>query len=206
MTENNPNPNKQGQDYNEALIAKNRRAGFIVLGVVVAMIGLSFAAVPLYNIFCRVTGLAGTPQQAEALPETILDREITVRFDANTARNLPWDFEPEQNAVKIKVGARGFINFIAKNNSNKPIGGMAVYNVTPLKAGKYFTKIQCFCFDSQTLQAGQKVNMPVLFFIDPKIDEDELMEDVTTITLSYSFFRSESEELDKAMEDLYESE
>ena len=204
MTDNNSKPDKN--TYDEALIAKNRRAGLVVLGVVIAMIGLSFASVPLYNIFCRVTGLAGTTQEAEAFPEIILEREITIRFDSNTARNLPWDFEPEKTTIKLKVGGRGFINFIAQNNSNEPIAGMAVYNVTPLKAGKYFTKIQCFCFDSQILQPGEKVNMPVLFFVDPKIDEDELMDDVTAITLSYSFFRSESEGLDKAMEEIYERE
>ncbi len=202
--------NDQNQENTEisaedALIAKNRRAGLIVFGVVIAMVGLSFASVPLYNIFCRVTGLAGTTQVAEDLPQTILDREVTIRFDSNTARNLPWEFEPEKKMVKLKVGERGFINFIAKNKSKQPIAGMAVYNVTPLKAGKYFTKIQCFCFDSQVLQPSEKVNMPVLFYVDPKIDEDELMDDVTTITLSYSFFRSESEELEKAMEELYES-
>ncbi|MDH5721813.1 MAG: cytochrome c oxidase assembly protein [Alphaproteobacteria bacterium] len=203
MTSNNSKPDNN--TYDEVLIAKNRRAGLIVLGVVIAMIGLSFVSVPLYNMFCRVTGLAGTTQEAEILPETILEREVTIRFDSNTARNLPWDFKPEKKSIKLKVGARGFINFIAKNNGDEPITGMAVYNVTPLKAGKYFTKIQCFCFDSQVLQPGQKVNMPVLFFVDPKIDENELMDDVTTITLSYSFFHSESEGLDKAMEEIYES-
>lgn len=190
----------------EELIKKNKKTGLIVLTVICVMVGLSFATVPLYSLFCRVTGWGGTTQVATQLPDEdeIIDRIMTVRFDANTARDLPWDFKPEVISVKVKLGERGLTNFIAFNRSDKPVAGTAIYNVTPLKAGKYFHKIQCFCFDQQILQADQRVNMPVLFFVDPKLHSDRDMDDVKTITLSYSFFKSESKKLDTAMEAYYE--
>ena len=178
------------------------------LWLCVAMVGLAYASVPLYNIFCRVTGWGGTTQVADSLPapEDIIDREITVRFDANTARDLRWDFRPEVKAITLKIGARGLTNFIAMNRVGVcRLAGTAVFNVTPLKAGKYFHKIQCFCFDEQILQPGQEVNMPVLFYVDPKLHEDENMEDVKVITLSYSFFKSNSDALDLALEEFYDA-
>lgn len=193
-------------DRDEELIRKNKRTGLTVLAVLCFMIGLSFASVPLYSLFCRVTGWGGTTQVAADLPaaDEIVDREITIRFDSNTARDLPWDFEPEELSITVKLGERGLTNFIARNNADVPIGGTAIYNVTPLKAGKYFQKIQCFCFDSQVLNPDERVNMPVLFYVDPKLNEDPNMSDVKTITLSYSFFKAESDKLDKAMDDFYE--
>ena len=186
----------------EELARKNARLGRIVLGVVVAMIGLAYASVPLYDLFCRVTGWGGTTQVSDSLPtpEEIVDRIVTVRFDANTARDLPWVFKNETHDTNVKLGQRGFANFVAQNRSTKPTTGMALFNVTPLKAGKYFHKIQCFCFDEQTLQVGQRVDMPVMFYVDPKMHEDRNMDDVQTITLSYSFFRAESKGLDDALE------
>ncbi len=192
----------------EDLAKKNAKTLRIVLLAVFIMVGVSFAAVPLYNMFCRVTGWGGTTQVSESLPapEEVLDRVMTVRFDGNTARDLPWDFRPEEVSVDLKVGARGFTNFIAMNQSHQTTTGTALFNVTPLKAGKYFHKIQCFCFGEQSLGPDERVNMPVLFYVDPALKNDRNMDDVKTITLSYSFFRAESDELDQAMDAFYESQ
>ncbi len=186
---------------------KNIRTALAVFVAVAAMVGLSFAFVPLYNMFCRVTGWGGTTQVAEVLPlpEEIVDRDITVRFDGNTARDLPWDFRPEVVSITIKLGERGLTNFIAVNRADVPVAGTAIFNVTPLKAGKYFHKIQCFCFGEQSLAAHERVNMPVLFYVDPKLNDDPNLDDVKVITLSYSFFRAESEELDQAVDNFYET-
>ncbi len=190
------------------LAQKNARTISTVLLVVCAMVGLSFASVPLYSVFCRVTGWGGTTQVSASLPapDEIIDRDITVRFDGNTARDLPWNFRPEKISIKVKLGERGFANFIAVNRAQTPTAGTATFNVTPLKAGKYFHKIQCFCFDEQILQPNQKVNMPVLFYVDPKLHDDRNMDDVTTITLSYSFFKTDSDNLEQALEAFYEAE
>lgn len=182
---------------------KNARLALVLLIAAAGMGALSFAMVPLYDLFCRVTGFGGTTQVAENLPETVLDRLITVKFSANTDTHLPWDFRPEMREVDVKLGQKGLIAFHATNKSAAPITGTAVYNVTPLKAGKYFNKVQCFCFGEQTLAAGQDVSMPVMFFVDPAMNDDPNMGDVKTITLSYTFFKAESEELDRAMEDFY---
>ncbi len=192
----------------DELVKRNARTGMYVLGSVVLMIGLSFASVPLYDAFCRVTGWGGTTQVSDALPaqDEVLDRSITVRFDANVARDLPWVFDAETKAVTIQIGARGFANFTSKNLSNKPVAGTALFNVTPLKAGKYFHKIQCFCFDEQILQPAQFVNMPVMFYVDPTIADDPNLDDVKVITLSYSFFRTESKALELATEAFYEGQ
>ncbi len=170
-----------------------RRNGIVALaavGLVVSMIGLSFAAVPLYRIFCQVTGFAGTTQQVEAAPEKIGTRKITVRFDANVAGGLNWKFKPVQRQVTLRVGEAGLAYYTATNTSDERVTGTATYNVTPLKAGAYFSKVACFCFTEQTLAAGQKVDMPVSFFVDPEIVNDRNLDDVHTITLSYTFFRA----------------
>ncbi len=191
-------------DY-DALARKNRRLGLIVLAVVAFMIGLSFAAVPLYSLFCSVTGFGGTTLTAAALPDAdqILEREVTIKFTAETNAKLPWDFHPEEREIIVKLGQRGLTAFSAENKAGHPTTGTAIYNVTPLKAGKYFNKIQCFCFDEQTLQAGEKVSMPVLFYVDPKMNEDRNMSDVKTITLSYSFFPANTKALEDATEAFY---
>ncbi|MCB9983824.1 MAG: cytochrome c oxidase assembly protein [Rhodospirillales bacterium] len=182
---------------------KNARLGLGILAVVIGMAGLAYASVPLYNLFCRVTGFGGTPQLSGQFPDQIIDRDITINFDADTASNLPWDFDPEQRTITVKIGQKGLMAFHAKNKADKPVAGSAIYNVTPLKVGKYFHKVQCFCFDEQILKPGEAVAMPVMFYIDPKMHEDRNMDDVQTITLSYTFFKSESEELEQALEDFY---
>ncbi len=187
----------------EELTRKNARTGLAVIGIVVLMMGLSFAAVPLYDAFCRVTGFGGTTQTAEALPDTILKRTVTVQFNADTSRKLPWVFKPEQRSIKVKLGQRGITAFHARNRENHATVGTALYNVTPLKAGKYFHKIQCFCFDEQVLAPNQEVSMPVLFFVDPAMNDDPNMFDVHTITLSYTFFPAESKALEEALEAFY---
>jgi cytochrome c oxidase assembly protein subunit 11 len=186
---------------------KNTKTLISVLGVVAFMIGLAFASVPLYDVFCRVTGFGGTTQVSQAAPseDEILDRKITINFDTNTHRNLDWSFKAEKRKIALNVGQQGLITFKAKNLASTPTVGTAVYNVTPAKAGKYFQKTQCFCFDSQTLQPDEAMDMPVLFYIDPSIADDKHMSDVKTITLSYSFFKSDSKELDSALEQFYNS-
>lgn len=169
-------------------LAKNRRVAMISAAVVAGMVGLSYASVPLYRLFCQVTGFGGTTQRAEAAPETTVDRRMTVLFDANTASSLPWTFEPVQRSLEVKVGEENFAYYRATNNSDRPITGSAVFNVTPTTTGTYFNKIQCFCFTRQTLQPGQSVEMPVSFFIDPAIVEDRGLDKVTAITLSYTFY------------------
>lgn len=182
---------------------RNRRAGLFVLLVVVAMVGLSFASVPLYNLFCRVTGFGGTTMTAEKAPDQIIDREITVRFNTDTDANLPWEFKSGEKYVKTKVGQQTLITYTARNWTNQTSGGTALYNVTPPKVGKYFRKIECFCFQEQIIPAGKTVHMPVMFFIDPAFASDPDMEDVGTITLSYTFYPLDSVALERALEAFY---
>jgi len=169
--------------------ARNRRTGILLSGVVAGMVGLSFAAVPLYELFCQVTGYGGTTQVAEQAPDTVSERRMKIRFNADVAPDLPWSFQPLQRQVEIQVGESGLAFYRAKNLSSEPIYGMATFNVTPLKAGSYFSKVQCFCFDQQRLEPGEEIEMPVSFFVDPEIDQDPNMVEVKTITLSYTFFR-----------------
>jgi len=198
------NDSKKNPD--EDLVSKNALTGGFVLLVVIGMVGLSFAAVPLYNMFCRVTGFGGTTQVALVLPGIILDRSVTVKFNADVNRQLPWDFRPQQREIDVKLGAKGFATFSAHNRLARPSAGTALYNVTPPKVGKYFHKIQCFCFDEQILGPGQKVSMPVMFYVDPAMDEDPGMNDVSVITLSYTFFKSESSKLEQALDAFYNDE
>lgn len=184
---------------------KNTKTLFSVFGIVFLMVGLAFASVPLYRLFCQVTGFGGTTMRAEALPGTVLDREVVIKFDANTSRNINWSFKPEKHQETVKLGQQGLIAFIAENKDKTPTAGTALYNVTPNKAGKYFHKIQCFCFGEQILNPGQEMSMPVMFYVDPKMADDRNMDDVTSITLAYTFFPAESEELDKALEAFYNS-
>lgn len=158
---------------------------------VAAMVGMSFAAVPLYRIFCEATGYGGTTRRAEAAPASALDREITVRFDANIGNGLGWSFRPLQREVRMKVGEVGQVAFVASNRGAAETTGTATFNVTPGEAGAYFNKIACFCFTEQTLAAGQTVDMPVVFFVDPAIADDPDLDVVGTITLSYTFYPAE---------------
>lgn len=197
----NNTPSKQTE-----IEQKNKKLARTVFLTVFAMIGLAYASVPLYRIFCQVTGFGGTPQFAEAAPDTSLirDRQVRVNFTSSINDNLFWNFKPAERSVTINVGAQGLTHYTAESIDDTASTGTAIYNVTPLKAGKYFHKIECFCFGEQTLQPEQSVEMPVLFYIDPAFDDDPHMEDVSLITLSYTFYRAESESLDNALEEYYE--
>lgn len=179
-----------------SLVARLRgknATGMICAGIFVGMIALSYASVPLYNIFCRVTGYGGTTQVAWAAPTEVLERRMTVRFDANVAHQMPWDFKPVENTVQVNVGETVLAWYRATNHSDKEVKGTASFNVSPSKAGGYFSKIECFCFTEQILGPGETVDMPVTFFIDPDIAGDKNLDNVETITLSYTFFEVEDE-------------
>jgi cytochrome c oxidase assembly protein subunit 11 len=167
--------------------ASNKRVALICVAVFVAMVGASFAAVPLYRLFCQVTGFGGTVSQADAAPTKILDQTVAVRFDANV-RNLPWTFVTEQVSQDIRIGETGLAFFKVTNNSDRPLTGHASYNVVPEQAGAYFAKLECFCFQDQTLQPGQSIEFPVVYFVDPGFAEDFETKNATEITLSYTFF------------------
>ncbi len=158
--------------------------------VAVLMIGAAYAAVPLYDLFCRVTGFGGTTQVAEMAPGKASERLITIRFDASLNRKLPWKFEAPETSVSLPVGESGLAFYSAKNMTDRTITGTATYNVSPDKAGYYFSKVDCFCFTEQVLAPGEAVDMPVSFFIDPEILTDPEMDDVKSITLSYTFFEA----------------
>jgi cytochrome c oxidase assembly protein subunit 11 len=159
--------------------------------IVLAMVGLAFASAPLYRAFCEATGFGGTPLRAEKAPGAIAGA-VRVRFDANTHPGLPWRFEPEQTTVSVAPGAQTKIFYRAQNLSARAWTGQAAFNVSPDQVGKYFKKIQCFCFTEQTLKAGQTVDMPVVFFVDPAIKKDPDTKDIDEITLSYTFYPVES--------------
>lgn len=173
---------------------RNRRVVISCFAVVALMTGLSFAAVPLYDLFCRVTGYGGTTQEAAAPSERIGKTSITVAFDASLHRDMPWSFRAVQPKMTLKTGETGLAFYTATNRSDRPVTGTAAFNVTPQKAGYYFTKIECFCFTEQTLQPGESVQMPVQFYVDPEIEEDPNTDEVRTITLSYTFFETAAEE------------
>lgn len=182
---------------------KNARTLRLILLLVAGMVGLSFVSVPLYNLFCRMTGYGGTTQTADALPNVILDRTVKVQFDTNVARGINWSFKPEKREETVKLGQQGLIAFEARNRALNPTVGTALFNVNPPKAGKYFHKIQCFCFAEQTLKPGETMSMPVVYFVDPSMAQDREMDDVSVITLSYTFFPAGSEALDRAQEAFY---
>ncbi len=171
------------------LARRNRRVMIGAALVALGSLGLGFAAVPLYRIFCQTTGFGGTTQRADAsvMVKPVAGRTMSVRFDSNIAPGMPWDFYPEHPTDTVEIGARDMAIFIAKNLSDKPVTGTAVFNVTPTQAGAYFTKIQCFCFTEQTLQPGEQVRMPVIYYVDPKILDDPDNKDTQQITLSYTF-------------------
>ena len=175
-------------------MSKNRRFLATVTGlvsIVVGMAGLAYASVPLYDLFCKVTGYGGTPQIAEMLPSVVGSREMTVRFNADVNRDLPWEFRPVNGKVLVRVGEPTLVYYRVKNLSDKTIIGTATYNVTPLRAGSYFSKIDCFCFAEQELKPGETVELPVSFFVETSIESDPSMEDINTVTLSYTFFELE---------------
>ena len=164
-----------------------------LVGLVAGMVGLSFASVPLYRMFCQVTGYGGLPQRADKAPGEVLDRTIRIRFDGNVDHGLPWTFAPVQQTIDVKIGETALAFFKATNETSAPVSGTAIFNVAPELAGRYFTKIECFCFKQQTLAGGQSVEMPVTFFVDPKIVDDEDTMNMSEITLSYTFYRSDKD-------------
>ena len=175
----------------------NLRTGALAFAGALAMLGLGYASVPLYRLFCQVTGFGGTTMvasesKAQAAAAAATGEKISIRFDATTAMGMPWTFRPVQATDTVTIGERDIATYTARNDSDQPITGMATFNVEPEQAGKYFNKIQCFCFTEQTLQPGQEVTMPVLYFVDPAMLDDPNMKGVEQITLSYTFHRAEA--------------
>ena len=169
---------------------KNNRVAMSLLTLVFAMLLLAYASVPLYNLFCKVTGFGGTPNITQIESDYVLDKTIEVRFDANVSSDLNWDFYPERKTFDLKIGADYTANYIAKNNSDTAISGTASFNVSPDDAGKYFSKLECFCFNEQSLKPGEEKVMPINFYIDPEIVNDKFIGDLSEITLSYTFYET----------------
>jgi cytochrome c oxidase assembly protein subunit 11 len=170
----------------------NRVVAAVCLAFFVGMVGMAYAAVPLYTLFCQVTGYGGTTQRTTQYADRVLDRDITIRFDANTA-GIPWKFEPVARSMTIKIGETAQAHYTATNLSDKPVTGRATFNVTPDLAGAYFNKVECFCFSDTTLKPGETLDMPVVFYVDPDIVDLPEMKDVKTITLSYTMFPIEGD-------------
>jgi len=169
---------------------RNSATVLLLVSVVAGMVGMSFASVPLYRLFCSATGFGGTTQRATAAPFKAAASAVTIRFDAETAPDLGWEFRPLQSTLTVYPGEEQKIFYRAVNKTDEPVTGTATYNVTPAKAGIYFDKLQCFCFSEQHLAAGERADMPVVFFVDPDILTDPNTSDVRTITLSYTMFRT----------------
>lgn len=179
MTESaSTNPGKQ---------SANKLVAGICLAFFGGMVGMAYAAAPLYAMFCQITGYGGTTQRVEQYSDRVLDREIVVRFDANTA-GLPWDFKPAARATTIRIGETAKVHYTATNSFSMPTSGRATFNVTPDLAGSYFNKVECFCFTDTTLQPGQTLDMPIVFYVDPDIVDAPELKNIKTITLSYTFF------------------
>jgi cytochrome c oxidase assembly protein subunit 11 len=176
------------------------RTAIIASAVVAGMTGLAFAAVPLYDAFCKVTGYGGTTQEASAAPSQILNRRIEVRFDANTAPGLPVEFAPKQASETLRIGETGLAFYRVRNTSNQPVVARATYNVTPHVAGQYFAKLECFCFTDRVIAPGAEADLPVVFFVDPEIVSNPDTREIGTLTLSYTFFRSTSPEAQALLE------
>jgi cytochrome c oxidase assembly protein subunit 11 len=172
------------------LSRRHRAIALSCLVFVAAMVGVAYASVPLYNWFCRTTGFGGIPLVAKEAPAAPLARKMTVRFDGNVAGGLPWSFAPEKTEIELAVGETVLVHYLAQSRAAGETVGIASYNVSPPEAASYFDKIQCFCFTDQKLSAGERVDMPVVFFIDPAIDRDPAFKSLRAITLSYTFFPS----------------
>ena len=181
----------------EAERKRNTKVAVICAGVFFFMTGAAFAAVPIYRMFCQVTGFDGATRRAEAASDTVLAKTLTIRFDANV-RDLPWTFTAEQTSQEAKIGETKIAFFKVTNNSDKPVTGRALFNVVPEQAGPYFQKLQCFCFEDQTIAAGATVDMPVLYYIDPKYADDIDTKGKPEVTLSYTFFPTTSKEAQAA--------
>lgn len=178
-------PDRTAQD-------RARRTALVCAGVVFGMTGLSFAAVPLYDLFCKVTGFGGTPKIGTAGASTVIDRAMSVRFDANVAPGLGWRFEAESQEIKLRVGETKTVFYKVTNTGNRPTTGIATYNVQPERVASFFVKIQCFCFTEQTLKPGESLEAPVVFYVDPEIAQERELDGIKAITLSYTYFPSKS--------------
>jgi cytochrome c oxidase assembly protein subunit 11 len=170
---------------------RNARLGLAVFAGACAMLGAAYAAVPLYRLFCQITGYGGTTQRAVAEADKILANTVRVRFDANV-NGLPWEFQPDQRVITVKLGQTTQVNYTARNLSNQPTNGTATFNVTPDVAGAYFNKLQCFCFTEQSLKPGESVHMPITLFVDPTMVEDANAKGIPEITLSYTFYPTQN--------------
>lgn len=187
----------------EELQRRNKKTGMIVLGVIAGMVLLSYASVPLYRIFCQVTGYGGQANMGKEATGEIFDREMTIRFNSDVNPNLPWEFKSDVPSIKLKVGQEALVTFTARNLSREAVAGTAMYSISPMATGVYLNKTQCFCFNYQLIAPGETVQFPVVLHIDPKIMEDRQQEDVKTMTLSYTFFKADSPELEEALEAFY---
>ena len=163
---------------------------FGCIGFATFMLGAAFASVPLYNMFCRLTGFDGTPMVRSTPASTVLDRMVTVRFDTNVAPGLPWSFKAETREIRARIGETQTLFFKVKNEGRRPTTGVATYNVQPDQAGAFFVKMKCFCFDEQTLKPGEEMDFPVVFYVDPSLAKDRTLTELSTITLSYTYFAS----------------
>ncbi|MGB6229201.1 MAG: cytochrome c oxidase assembly protein [Litorimonas sp.] len=173
----------------------NTKTKLLLTFIAVGMLSLGFFSKTLYDVFCRVTGFGGTPVIAmnEDNLSVVLDRTVTVKFDSNVSADLPWEFTPAQRGLDVQLGQTGLAYYTARNTSDAPVTGVATFNVTPVKAAPYFVKTECFCFTDQTLQPGEEISMPVLFFVDPEMDASARHDDVVEVTLSYTFFVAEDQ-------------
>jgi len=183
----------------EQLKEKNRNIALYMTSLAIATLGLAYASVPLYKMFCQATGFGGTTvettmEKANAMKPVLGAKKLTISFTGQTSSSLPWKFKPQQKEIRVVPGETALAFFTASNPTDKPVTGVATYNVTPNKAGNYFHKIQCFCFDEQRLRPHEQVDMPVFFYIDPEFLEDPAMSDVTNICLSYTFFKAKNQE------------
>jgi len=181
------------QTIDPARQRSNRLIAVVCLAFFGGMVGMAYAAVPLYAMFCQITGYGGTTQRVEQYSDRVLDREITVRFDANVAGGLPWEFKPTERSMTMKIGETALAHYTSANMFSVPTAGRATFNVTPEMAGAYFNKVECFCFTDTTLKPGETIDMPVVFFVDPDIVDVPELKNLTTITLSYTFFPIEAE-------------
>lgn len=168
------------------------RLGILFAALPLGMLGLSYAAVPLYNLFCQVTGFGGTTQVARAAPSEVLDRTMTVRFDANISAGLPLRFTPERQAITVRLGETALAFYDVTNTSDAPVSAVATYNVAPHATGPFFQKLECFCFLEQTFEPGQTQRLPVIFFVDPALDGSRNADSIQTVTLSYTFFEAKA--------------
>ena len=172
------------------MIEKKKLTPLVLAGIFILMLGLSYASVPLYEIFCKVTGFGGTTQVAKDAPKIVLDKKVSVRFDTNV-NNLPWDFKAKTNVMDVKVGQVNKIEFEVVNYSDEPTAGVASFNVSPSSFGKYYSKLGCFCFEKQELKPGEKATYVMTFYLDPEMVNDATVRNLQDVTMSYTFFSTE---------------